>query len=101
MAYERRIPVYNSNEGILLRKSHIRKLPFDGGGVNSIERLSLFVTRKTALQYLWKNEPVYPAQYRTIDDTLDAEHTEAARAGAVRRVSVDFTHSPVQAIRNG
>ncbi len=42
-------------------------------------RTSLFVCGETALHYLWKNEPNYPARYRQLEDVLNAEQADQAQ----------------------
>jgi len=78
MEFERYLPIFSSDEGAVLRKGQTREFPFDGGIVKQDEWLNLFVTGETALHYLWKDEPDYPALYQTIDDAFDTEHAREA-----------------------
>ena len=42
------------------------------------KKYRLFVVGETALFYQWKDEPDYPAQYRTVTDALDTVHAHEA-----------------------
>lgn len=79
MEFQRYQPIYNSDEGTTLRPGRSASFEFDALGDIAQRSARLFVTGETALHYLWKDEPDYPAQYRKIEDALDSAHADRAQ----------------------
>ncbi|NJP39887.1 hypothetical protein HCH52_02305 [Oscillospiraceae bacterium HV4-5-C5C] len=71
--------IFQSEQGLTLRSGNRHCFEFDLPEQRRAQALRLFVTGETALNYLWKNEPDYPYQYRKIVDALDQTHASQAQ----------------------